>query len=101
MRSAFDIIGVFLSLSGIFTRRDLTIQPSFLFIMSTEHNHSDDPLHAKKEAWSGRFSEPVAEFVLRYTQSVSFDKRMAMADIAGSLAHAQMLAACRQIPLAA
>ena len=62
--------------------------------MSTEHNHSDDPLHAKKEAWSGRFSEPVAEFVLRYTQSVSFDKRMAMADIAGSLAHAQMLSEC-------
>ena len=48
-----------------------------------QHNHSADPLHAKKEAWSGRFSEPVAEFVLRYTQSVSFDKRMAMADIAG------------------
>ena len=59
-----------------------------------QHNHSADPLHAKKEAWSGRFSEPVAEFVLRYTQSVSFDKRMAMADIAGSLAHARMLATC-------
>lgn len=62
--------------------------------MTNEHNHSADPLHAKKEAWSGRFSEPVAEFVLRYTQSVSFDKRMAMADIAGSLAHAKMLATC-------
>ena len=62
--------------------------------MTDAHNHSADPLHAKKEAWSGRFSEPVAEFVLRYTQSVSFDKRMAAADIAGSLAHAQMLAAC-------
>ncbi|MGN1209177.1 MAG: argininosuccinate lyase, partial [Duodenibacillus sp.] len=65
--------------------------------MTQEHNqpnHSADPLHAKKEAWSGRFSEPVAEFVLRYTQSVSFDKRMAMADIAGSLAHARMLATC-------
>lgn len=62
--------------------------------MTNEHNNSADPLHAKKEAWSGRFSEPVAEFVLRYTQSVSFDKRMAMADIRGSLAHAQMLATC-------
>lgn len=62
--------------------------------MTAEHNHSADPLHAKKEAWSGRFSEPVAEFVLRYTQSVSFDKRMAFADIRGSLAHAQMLATC-------
>ena len=62
--------------------------------MSQEHNNSADPLHAKKEAWSGRFSEPVSEFVLRYTQSVSFDKRMAMADIQGSLAHAAMLAKC-------
>lgn len=62
--------------------------------MTQEHNNSADPLHAKKEAWSGRFSEPVAEFVLRYTQSVSFDKRMAFADIEGSLAHAQMLSEC-------
>ena len=62
--------------------------------MNQEHNNSADPLHAKKEAWSGRFSEPVSEFVLRYTQSVSFDKRMAMADIQGSLAHAAMLAKC-------
>ena len=62
--------------------------------MTQENNNSADPLHAKKEAWSGRFSEPVSEFVLRYTQSVSFDKRMAMADIQGSLAHAAMLAKC-------
>ena len=62
--------------------------------MTQEHNNSADPLHAKKEAWSGRFSEPVSEFVLRYTQSVSFDKRMAMADIQRSLAHAAMLAKC-------
>lgn len=51
-----------------------------------------DPLASKKEAWSGRFSEPMAEFVLRYTASVGFDKRLAEADIAGSLAHARMLA---------
>lgn len=53
-----------------------------------------DPLASKKEAWSGRFSEPVADFVLRYTASVNFDKRMAIADITGSLAHAKMLAKC-------
>ena len=53
-----------------------------------------DPLASKKEAWSGRFSEPVADFVLRYTASVNFDKRMALADITGSLAHAKMLAKC-------
>jgi argininosuccinate lyase len=44
-------------------------------------------------AWSGRFSEPVAERVKRYTASVDFDRRLAAADIAGSLAHARMLAA--------
>lgn len=57
-------------------------------------NDSSDPLHAKNKAWSGRFSEPVADFVLRYTASVGFDKRMAMADIQGSLAHAAMLQKC-------
>ncbi|MBI4757201.1 MAG: argininosuccinate lyase [Betaproteobacteria bacterium] len=44
------------------------------------------------KAWSGRFSEPVDELVKRYTASVSFDRRLALADIRGSLAHARMLA---------
>ncbi|MFO1316328.1 MAG: argininosuccinate lyase [Burkholderiales bacterium] len=43
--------------------------------------------------WSGRFAEPVTERVKRYTASVTFDQRLADADIAGSLAHARMLAA--------
>jgi argininosuccinate lyase len=51
------------------------------------------PLHAKEHAWSGRFSEPVAQFVLDYTASVGFDRRLAPADIQASLAHASMLAA--------
>jgi len=41
--------------------------------------------------WSGRFSEPVAERVKRYTASVDFDRRLAAVDITGSLAHARML----------
>src|SRR5262252_756952 len=49
-------------------------------------------LHTKETGWSGRFSEPVADFVLRYTASVGFDRRLAIADIEGSLAHAAMLA---------
>ncbi len=44
-------------------------------------------------AWSGRFAEPVAERVKRYTASVGFDQRLAREDIRGSLAHARMLAA--------
>lgn len=42
--------------------------------------------------WSGRFSEPVAELVKKYTASVSFDYLLAEFDIQGSLAHAKMLA---------
>jgi argininosuccinate lyase len=49
-------------------------------------------LHAKDAGWSGRFAEPVAEFVLRFTASVGFDQRLALVDIEGSLAHAAMLA---------
>jgi len=50
------------------------------------------------DTWSGRFSEPVAELVKHYTASVSFDQKLAMFDIQGSLAHAQMLATCNIIP---
>jgi hypothetical protein len=50
------------------------------------------------KAWSGRFSEPVDAFVQRFTASVGFDKRLAGEDIAGSLAHARMLAAQGIIP---
>ncbi len=49
------------------------------------------------QTWSGRFNEPVAELVKRYTASVEFDQRLALFDIQGSLAHAQMLAACNII----
>ncbi|MBT3826538.1 MAG: argininosuccinate lyase [Nitrosomonadales bacterium] len=44
-----------------------------------------------KQNWSNRFSEPTSEIVKRYTASVNFDQRLAMFDIAGSLAHAEML----------
>jgi argininosuccinate lyase len=47
----------------------------------------------KSEAWSALFSEPMSELVKRYTASVFFDKRLWLADITGSLAHAEMLAA--------
>jgi len=53
---------------------------------------SPSSLHDKDTAWSGRFSEPVDAFVLRYTASVGFDHRLAYADIEGSVAHAAMLA---------
>src|SRR3990170_6890002 len=51
----------------------------------------------KAKTWSGRFAQPVDQLVQRFTASVSFDRRLAMHDIAGSLAHARMLAACGAI----
>ena len=41
--------------------------------------------------WSARFSEPTSEIVKRFNASVNFDQRLAMFDIEGSLAHAEML----------
>ncbi|WP_027476716.1 argininosuccinate lyase [Curvibacter gracilis] len=50
-------------------------------------------LDNKSEGWSALFSEPMSDLVKRYTSSVFFDKRLWLADITGSLAHADMLAA--------
>ena len=52
-----------------------------------------DPLANKQQAWSALFTEPMSELVQRYTASVAFDRRLWRADIDGSLAHAEMLAA--------
>jgi argininosuccinate lyase len=50
-------------------------------------------LNKKDSSWSGRFNEPVAELVKKYTASVGFEQRLAVYDIQGSMAHAQMLGA--------
>ena len=55
---------------------------------------STDQFDKKTKAWSALFSEPMSDLVKRYTASVFFDKRLWQADIAGSLAHAEML--CHQ-----
>ena len=54
---------------------------------------STNQFDKKSQAWSALFSEPMSELVQRYTASVDFDQRLWRADIAGSLAHAEMLAA--------
>ena len=54
---------------------------------------STNQLDKKSQAWSALFFEPMNDLVKRYTSSVFFDKRLWQADIAGSLAHADMLAA--------
>ena len=45
-----------------------------------------------EKAWAGVFDEATDPRVERFTESVSFDKRLYAQDIAGSIAHAQMLA---------
>ena len=42
--------------------------------------------------WAGRFTEDTDHFVERFTQSVSFDRRLASCDIQCSIAHVAMLA---------
>ena len=54
---------------------------------------ASNPLDNKAQAWSALFTEPMSELVQRYTASVSFDQRLWRADLDGSLAHADMLAA--------
>ncbi len=47
------------------------------------------PSHA---TWGGRFSAGPADLMLQFSESVSFDRRLAPFDIAGSKAHSAMLA---------
>ena len=49
---------------------------------------------AKKSqaTWGGRFTAGPAELMLQFSESVSYDRRLALFDIAGSKAHSAMLA---------
>ena len=44
--------------------------------------------------WGGRFSKTTDEMINEFQASIGFDKRMYHEDIAGSIAHATMLAKC-------
>jgi argininosuccinate lyase len=56
-------------------------------------DHNKAPVRTR----SGRFDEPMSERMQRFNASVDFDRRLAVVDIAGSLAHARMLAATKII----
>ena len=47
---------------------------------------------AKEKPWSGRFTQSTDAAVEAFTASVTFDRRLYLYDIMGSIAHAQMLA---------
>jgi argininosuccinate lyase len=53
-----------------------------------------------KKPWSGRFKQKTSGSVERFTESVSFDKRLWRYDIRGSIAHAKMLRKQGIIPAA-
>lgn len=59
-------------------------QASRLIIMTDDHT-SEKP-------WGGRFTESTDAFVEAFTASIGFDQRLYRHDIAGSIAHARMLA---------
>ena len=58
---------------------------SFAVIHMTEKDAAPKP-------WGGRFTESTDAFVEAFTASIGFDKRLYRHDIAGSIAHARMLA---------
>ena len=51
--------------------------------------------------WGGRFSGETRSEVAKFTESISFDKRLYKHDIQGSCAHVKMLAHQGIIPLTA
>jgi argininosuccinate lyase len=53
---------------------------------------------AAKHLWHGRFSEAPSDSLMAYTQSIGFDVRLWRDDIAGSVAHAEMLGATGVLP---
>ncbi|HAK13870.1 MAG TPA: argininosuccinate lyase, partial [Acinetobacter radioresistens] len=61
--------------------------------MTTSSHSSNTPAQNQTSGmWGGRFSEATDAFVAEFTASVQFDQRFYKQDIAGSIAHATMLA---------
>ncbi|MFA5832850.1 MAG: argininosuccinate lyase [Bacteroidota bacterium] len=50
-----------------------------------------------KSLWAGRFKTALSEAALRFSSSIDLDKTLYQEDIQGSIAHVEMLAACKII----
>ena len=59
---------------------------------SSEKDEEKTKKSKLNQTWGGRFNQPLDEFISRFAASVQFDKRLFKEDIAGSIAHAEMLA---------
>lgn len=52
-----------------------------------------------KSLWGGRFKTALSEAALRFSSSIELDKALYLEDIQGSIAHVEMLASCKIIPI--
>ena len=62
--------------------------------LQTQQEPSQEKGHKKKQAksmWGGRFTQATDALVAEFNASIDVDKRLALVDIAGSIAHATML----------
>ncbi len=66
--------------------------------MNLDSNQPDHTKTAAKPLWSGRFAGAPDAAMLRFSTSLPVDSRLWRHDIAGSIAHAQMLGAQNIIP---
>ncbi len=55
---------------------------------------------AHRALWSGRFKQPLSSIALDFSSSIDLDKQLYQEDIAGSIAHVEMLAACKIVTAA-
>lgn len=71
------------------------VAPGAGVVSGKEPNEAAQPLGgaalSAKALWAGRFGEPPAETLMAFTQSLSFDQRLAAQDLAGSRAHVRGL----------
>ncbi|MCM8762990.1 MAG: argininosuccinate lyase [Candidatus Omnitrophica bacterium] len=51
-----------------------------------------------EKMWGGRFKKEMDPEILEFSSSISYDKKLAIYDIEGSIAHAKMLGKCNIIP---
>ncbi|CAN6454734.1 unnamed protein product [Victoria cruziana] len=79
---------------ALFLRGGFRVSCKLQQAMASGETESEGKKKIDKESklWGGRFKESVTDAVERFSESVSFDKSLYKQDIAGSKAHATMLA---------
>ena len=70
---------------------------SNLLVCDMVKKNKASPDNAKSSIWGGRFSSGPSQLMKDINESISFDRRLYRQDIAGSKAHASMLATCKII----